>query len=249
MEWDSLLQQVINRPRRDRGHRQARSKRTQEQILNAALRVFARNGLSRARIADVAADAGIPTSTLYEYYDSKESLAYDVPISHLTKFYAEFAEAVTGTVSPCERILLYLSMSCDFARRHPEWASLFYLEIWPSVLVKETELGESVGDFARILIFLVNQAIESGELPQGPDPYQTTSILLGSVNQLVITWLLYRRPRNLTKAGADMATRVLGLLKSEARKTRTSRARNGEASRSIAKDAKGVGGQELQTSS
>jgi AcrR family transcriptional regulator len=46
--------------------KQDRSRRTEQQILSAALRVFARGGISRSRIADIAAEAGISTSTFYE---------------------------------------------------------------------------------------------------------------------------------------------------------------------------------------
>lgn len=214
-DWSTLLEEAIVRSQGEPTRKQDRSRRTQQQILQAALRVFARDGISRSRIADVAADAGIPTSTLYEYYDSKESLAYDIPMSHLAAFYTEFLEAAHGIESPCERIQLYLSMSADFARRNPDWGRLFYLEIWPSVLVSQTALSHSVDDFARIVIHHVREAMAKGELPSEHDAYQTAAILLGGVNQVIITWLLYRRPRNLTKAGSEIVARTLNLLRSE----------------------------------
>ena len=64
--WSALLEMIAHRPRRVTERKQDRSKRTEQQILNAALRVFARDGISRSRIADIAAEAGISTSTLYE---------------------------------------------------------------------------------------------------------------------------------------------------------------------------------------
>lgn len=215
MEWDKLLEEIVGRAQRESMRKQDRSKRTEQQILNAALRVFARDGISRSRIADVAAEAGISASTLYEYYDSKEDLAYEVPIKHWALFYSEFAEAVQSKASAYDRILLFLSMTADFARRHGEWARLFYLEIWPSVLVGETELRHSVDDFARIVIHLVNQGEADGEWRCHRDPYESAAILMGGVNQVITTWLLYRRPKNLTKAGAAIAERTLAMLQTE----------------------------------
>lgn len=214
-EWEQLLQEVTSRPKRARPRKQDRSKRTEQQILNAALRVFARDGISRSRIADIAAEAGISTSTLYEYYKSKEDLAYDLPSSHLVTFFEEFRAAVAGRTSAREKLHLYLSMSADFAREHAEWGRLFYLEIWPSVLVSETELRHSVNDFARIVLFLIDEGVRNGEFPAGHNSYETAAVLLGAVNQVIITWLLYRRPRNLTKASAEIADRVLKMLANE----------------------------------
>ena len=213
--WADLLHLIANRPKRATERKQVRSKRTAQQILNAALRVFARDGISRARIADIAAEAGISTSTLYEYYKSKEDLAYDVPMSHLAAFFADYRQAVADRAGARERLVLYLTMSADYAREHAEWARMLYLEIWPSVFVSETDLRHSIDDFSRVVIFLVNQGIKEGIWPANRNPYQTAAILVGSLNQVIITWLLYRQPRNLTKAGIEIVERTLKMLESE----------------------------------
>lgn len=214
--WDELLNEISHRPKKVTERKQDRSKRTEQQILNAALRVFARDGISRSRIADIAAEAGISTSTLYEYYKSKEDLAYDVPLSHLAEFFALYVEAAAGKATARERLTLYLVMSADYAREHAEWARLLYLEIWPSVFVSETELRHSIDDFARVIVFLVRQAMAEGWIIRQSDPYETAAMLLGGINQLIITWLLYRKPRNLTKAGSEMTERLIAMLEKEA---------------------------------
>ena len=213
--WDQLLQMIAHRPKRAVERKQDRSKRTESKLLNAALRVFARDGISRSRIADIAAEAGVSTSNLYEYYRNKEDLAYDVPLSHLASFFEEYRLAVAGKQSARERLQLYLSMSADYAREHAEWARLLYLEIWPSVFVGEAELRHSIDDFSRVVLFLVRQGMAEGDWSVDRDPYETAAMLTGSVNQVIITWLLYRRPRNLTKASSELAERLLDMLESE----------------------------------
>ncbi len=223
--WTALLDKIVHRPKRVTERKQDRSKRTEQQILKAALRVFSRDGISRSRIADIAAEAGISTSTLYEYYRSKEDLAYDVPLSFLEAFFESYRTAVVGKVTAHERLTLYLTMSTDFAREHPEWARLLYLEIWPSVFVSETELRHTIDDFTRVVLFLIKQGVEEGSWSASRDPYETAALLVGGSNQLIITWLLYRRPRNLTKAGAAIAERVLDMLTQEHKADQTSHSR------------------------
>jgi AcrR family transcriptional regulator len=168
--FDAMLGEIVDRTHLDTERKQDRSKRTEQQILNAALRVFARDGISRSRIADIAAEAGISTSTLYEYYKSKEDLAYEVPSFHLATFFMEFRTAVAGVTSARDRLLLYLSASADFARQHPDWARLFYLEIWPSVFVGTTDVRHSVDDFARVALYLVRQGAKEGSWSGKADP-------------------------------------------------------------------------------
>ena len=52
-----------------------------EHVRQAALRVFARKGLRRARMADVAAEAGLSPGVLYTYFASKEAL-FDWLLAH-----------------------------------------------------------------------------------------------------------------------------------------------------------------------
>lgn len=220
-EWNDFVTEIVERWQKGSDRKQARSKRREKEIQEAALRVFARDGISRARIGDVAAEAGIPISTLYEYYSSKEELAYAVPIAHLVRFYAEYAKASKDKETAYDRLWLYLWLSADFARRNPQWARLFYLEIWPSVLVQDSELRHAIDDFNRISRYLILEGSESGEWPADPNPYETVSILTGSLNQLIITRLLYGKPRNLSKAASSLVSRTLQcLFQTEGRETR-----------------------------
>lgn len=214
--WDALLDEIAERSRRDTERKQDRSRRTERQILNAALRVFARDGISRSKIGDIAAEAGISTSTFYEYYKSKEELAYDVPMLHLAEFFNLYRAAASASMSARERLVLYMTMSADYAREHAEWARLFYLEIWPSVFVSETELRHTINDFAKVVQFLVEAGKAEGWVSPAQNTYETAALIVGGSNQPIITWLLYRKPRNLTKAGAEIVERMIRLLELEA---------------------------------
>lgn len=214
--WDALLEAVANRPRRNSERKQDRSRRTERQILTGALRIFARDGISRAKIADVAAEAGISTSTFYEYFKSKEELAYDLPMVYLADYFQLYRDACSPELSARERLHLYLTMSADYAREHAEWARLLYLEIWPSVFVTETEMRHSIDDYARVVRALIAEGKSEGWVANDRNDYETTALIMGGLNQAIITWLLFRKPRNLTKAGNDFADRIIDMLELEA---------------------------------
>jgi AcrR family transcriptional regulator len=211
--WREFITDLAAKASEDGGDRkQERSKRREQEILRAALRVFARDGISRARIGDIASEAGMPVSSLYDYFPSKEDLAYAVPHEHLGRFFVEYAKAVADKKTFRERLRLYLWLAADFARRNPEWARTLYLEIWPSVFVSETPLRHGIDDYVRTIVKLIRCGEASGEWIAGPDPYETAAILNGSVNQVIIVWLLYRRPRDLMKAVVSIVDRTMSLL-------------------------------------
>ena len=45
-----------------------------QQIVEAAVRVFARNGYYHSRVADIAREAGIASGTIYLYFKTKDEI-------------------------------------------------------------------------------------------------------------------------------------------------------------------------------
>ncbi len=62
------------KPRRTRAHTAAVSELRRKEIVDAAIRVFSRNGFEATRAEDIAHAAKIAKGTLYLYYRSKEAL-------------------------------------------------------------------------------------------------------------------------------------------------------------------------------
>ena len=207
-----LTRAAIADPDGARDLKQDRSRRRQQDLLAAATRIFARDGIAKAKMADVAAEAGIPVSSIYDYYPSKEDLAYAIPIQRLTAFYAEFLAEAPLLATMRERLHLFLSMATDYAVRDPDWARLLYLEIWPSVLIEEARVRRAIDDFGRIVVEMIRAGSRLGEWDARLDPHRSATILMGSLTHMTITWLLYRRPHDLAQAAGPMVDHLLMLL-------------------------------------
>ena len=63
-----------------------------QQIIEAALRVFARKGYFNSRVSDIAREAGIAAGTIYLYFDTKE----EILITLFREKMAGFVETAAG---------------------------------------------------------------------------------------------------------------------------------------------------------
>ncbi len=216
-DWRKLIKDAVARVDEENSvHKQDRSRQRRAEIIVAAIRIFAKEGVARARINDIAAEAGIPSASIYDYFDTKEELAYAVPVHRQTAFFAEFEQRSRTLVSSRECLIQFLLSTADFARRNPEWARVLYLEVWPSVLIKEARVRHVLDDYGRIVVMLLRQGARRGEWPV-QDFYQTATILVGSLNQLIITWLLYRKPRQLMRATKLLIWRLMQIVDATAK--------------------------------
>lgn len=72
-----------------------------EQVIVAAAKAFMQKGIKTVRMDDIAADLSISKRTLYELFHDKETLLFDVVISHRK----EMMEYMTEVASKAENVL------------------------------------------------------------------------------------------------------------------------------------------------
>jgi AcrR family transcriptional regulator len=73
-----------------------------EQILEAAVRVFARRGFGNATVAEIAEEAGVAPGTIYIYFEGKEDLFMSIPELISEPMLATFLEAAFGGNPPTD---------------------------------------------------------------------------------------------------------------------------------------------------
>jgi AcrR family transcriptional regulator len=74
------------------------------QLLQAALKIFARDGIDGASVADIAEAAGVAKGSVYLYFDSKEALAGDL-VRHIFTYEDTHEHRLSDEPEPLKRIL------------------------------------------------------------------------------------------------------------------------------------------------
>lgn len=90
-------------PRSEERNKQIRDER-REQIIWAALKVFARKGLAAAKVSDIAAEAGLSHGLVYHYFGSKDQLFTELVKIAVHYSSATVVQAVQKTGRPWDRI-------------------------------------------------------------------------------------------------------------------------------------------------
>lgn len=78
---------------------------TKLRIQEAAVRLFAAKGFEGTGIREIADQAGVQTSALYHYMDSKEDLLVDIMVSILGRLIASARSALVGATNPPAQLI------------------------------------------------------------------------------------------------------------------------------------------------
>lgn len=88
-------------------------------ISNAALRLFISKGIRGTTTKDIARKAGVSEGTIYNYFESKEDLAYRLFVHYMDMFRGELAESFDGAQEPAEKLSKMIGAFFDFAQKKP----------------------------------------------------------------------------------------------------------------------------------
>jgi len=178
-------------------------------IREAAQRVFAQKGFHEATISEVAQEAGISEATIYEYFSSKEELLFSIPgeTERRTKETLEFILAHVRGASNKIRCIIYHYLW--LYENHLDYAALVMLILKHNRKFCETQAYQVVRERSRVVLRVVEEGIASGEFRAETNPYLVRSMILGTVEHLVIRRLLIGGPKELSQFSDALADQII----------------------------------------
>jgi AcrR family transcriptional regulator len=167
-----------------------------DNIIRAAIQVFARKGYAAARIIDVALAAGIGKGTTYEYFSSKEDLFFAVFQQVMQESEAPMEAALeSGNGSVARRLKMLGEGLISVWLGKLELYSLV-MEFWSATTASasrerfKTAFQKGYQDFRQVLAALIQEGMDKGEFSPTCRPAEVASGLIGMWDALLLqAWI------------------------------------------------------------
>jgi AcrR family transcriptional regulator len=158
------------------------------QILAAAVRVFAAQGFEASRVGDVAREAGVAYGLVYHYFGSKDAVLEAVFREQWGRLLAAVALAEeTGETAP-EQLELVVKIVLRAWRDDPDLVRLLVREITRSPHIQDEldEIGQAFASLERI----VRRGQAEGTLRSDVDARVAAFMLYGAMEEVLTGWVL-----------------------------------------------------------
>jgi AcrR family transcriptional regulator len=165
-----------------------RGVRSRELVLDAAERVMAAHGFEAATLARVVEEAGIPMSSVYHYYGSKDGILLAVMERGADRFFADLPEWDRRSGSPEAHLGMILSAAVRALERHPHFLRLLIVFATQPPAASDGQVQEVVGRVrGQALRRLRDQiAIAFGDDPDSPTTDQLARFTLAAIDGAVV---------------------------------------------------------------
>jgi TetR/AcrR family transcriptional regulator, fatty acid metabolism regulator protein len=172
-----------------RADRQADRRR---QILDAAVKVFARSGFHRARVGDIAEEAGVAYGLVYHYFRSKEELLETIFRDTWTQMLARVREVEASGVDASEQVRQVTALLLRTWRRDPDLVRVLVREVTRSQHVQQ-EI-EEIAEAMKALERIIERGQATGEFRPQIDSRLGAVVFYGALDEILTGWVLGQLP-------------------------------------------------------
>jgi TetR/AcrR family transcriptional regulator, fatty acid metabolism regulator protein len=167
------------------------------QILDAAVRVFARRGFHGCRVSDIADEAGVAYGLVYHYFSSKEEVLDTLFLERWDLMISMIAQTdARADLDPREKLHEIAAFIVDSYRHDPDLMKVIIVEV--------TRAANSFGrtHLAKIreaydgIATIVRKAQEAGTFRTEVTPDFAALAFYGTIEQVLTGWIFDLLPRS-----------------------------------------------------
>jgi AcrR family transcriptional regulator len=165
-------------------------------ILDAAVRVFARQGFNQCRVSDIADEAGVAYGLVYHYFRSKDEVLDTLFLERWNVLLDVIRDLDGRDMAPRDKLYAIASFIVDSYRHDPELMKVIIVEVTRAAnsfgqthLVK---IREAYGLIAEI----VAKAQEQGAFKDTVTPEFAAMAFYGAIEQVLTGWIFDVLPRS-----------------------------------------------------
>jgi AcrR family transcriptional regulator len=132
-----------------------RGLKSRERVLDAAEQIMASRGFEAATIARVVEESGIPLSSVYHYFGSKDGILLAVMERGADRFFADLPDLTRRAGRPAQHLARVTAAAARTLERHPDFLRLLIV-----FAVQPPTAGEGEGEIQAVVRRIREHALE-----------------------------------------------------------------------------------------
>jgi AcrR family transcriptional regulator len=168
-------------------------------ILDAAVRVFARQGFNGCRVSDIADEAGVAYGLVYHYFRSKHEVLDTLFLERWNVLLEAIRETDGQEITPREKLYAIASFIVDSYRHDPELMKVIIVEVTRAAnTFGQTHLAK-IREAYELIAEIVAKAQEEGAFKDTITPQFAAMAFYGAIEQVLTGWIFELLPKSDTE--------------------------------------------------
>jgi TetR/AcrR family fatty acid metabolism transcriptional regulator len=176
-----------------------------QQIIDAAVRVFARNGFYNSRVSDIAREAGIASGTIYLYFKTKDEILVTLFREKMAGFVSALRKEISGEPDAPAKLRRLVRLHFETLEGRPELAEVVQLELRQGQKFFRGASAQEISAYFDLIGSVLEEGVAAGVFRRDLPVKVATKVLFGAMDQLTTSWVLGKRGYRLADAAEPVA--------------------------------------------
>jgi len=164
-----------------------------QQIIDAAVRVFARKGYFNSRVSDIAHEAGIAAGTIYLYFDTKEAILITLFRDKMAGFVAALRKAIAEEPDAVRKLRRLVRLHFEMLEGSPELAEVVQVELRQGEKFFRGPATQEIATYFTLIGSILEEGVAAGRFRADLPVKVATKMLFGAMDQMATSWVLGKR--------------------------------------------------------
>ncbi len=163
-------------------------------ILDAAVKVFARQGFNQCRVADIADEAGVAYGLVYHYFRSKDAVLDTLFVERWNIMVEVIGQVDQREVPAREKLRAVAGFIVDSYRHDPELMKVIIVEVTRAANSFGRTHWDDIQRAYDAIGRIVEGGISSGEFRHAVTPGFSAMSFYGVIEQVLTQWIFAEGP-------------------------------------------------------
>jgi len=184
------------------------SKDKKQRILAAAEEVFTQKGLLGASIAEIARQAEVTDSVIYQFFKGKEDLLFSIASQRMPEVFELLEESLQGIRDAESRLSKMIWFHLRYHETHTGFARLLLLECRSHKDFYRSQGHALVREYAVVMLRILEDGIKDGSFREDVDMRLVRDVIFGALDFEDLSFLV---TGETTDASSDL-DHIMGLI-------------------------------------
>jgi len=176
-----------------------------QQIIDAAVKVFARKGYFNSRVSDVAREAGIAAGTIYLYFDTKQEILVTLFREKMAGFVSALRRAIAEEQDTVAKLRRLVRLHFEILEDNPDLAEVVQLELRQGQKLFRGPASQEIATYFALITAILEEGVAAGRFRADLPVKVAAKMLFGAMDQMATSWVLGKRGYRLADTSEAVA--------------------------------------------
>jgi TetR/AcrR family fatty acid metabolism transcriptional regulator len=164
-------------------------------IIDAAAKVFARKGFYKAKVSEIAQEAGIADGTIYIYFDHKDDILISLFEEKMKEVLDNMRKEISVESDPLKKIEKFALVHLKLIKDNKDMAEIIQVELRQSSKFMKNYRNPRFFEYLDLIGDIIREGKQKGAVREDILPGIAKRAFFGALDEMSRFWVLSKKPK------------------------------------------------------